>query len=120
MNWLWYPRIAAGTITLVGARGGTGKGMFLTDIAARITKGALWPTMGRTHAPRGRVLWCETEDLIAATVVPRMMAAEADLSRVIIKKSAKDLFAIDNLRAVRDRSEHPAHRAVAVEFVLGH
>lgn len=98
VSWLWYPRIAAGTITLVGAKGGTGKGMFLTDIAARITRAALWPTMDKSHAPRGRVLWCETEDLIAQTVVPRMMAAKADLSRVIIKTSAADLFAIDDLR----------------------
>lgn len=98
VNWLWYPRIAAGTITLVGAKGGTGKGMFLTDIAARITTGSLWPTLSRYHAPRGRVLWCETEDLIAATVVPRMIAAKADLSRMIIKTSAKELFEIDDLR----------------------
>lgn len=98
VNWLWYPRIAAGTITLVGARGGTGKGMFLVDIAARITRGSLWPTLNRSYAPRGNVVWCETEDLIAETVVPRLIAAKAKLDRVIIKTSAKDLFAIDDLR----------------------
>lgn len=98
VDWLWYPRIAAGTITLVGARGGTGKGMFLTDIAARITTGDLWPTKQREKAPKGRVLWCETEDMIEETVVPRLIAAEADRSRVIIKRSARDLFSIENLR----------------------
>lgn len=99
VDWLWYPRIAAGTITLVGARGGTGKGMFLTDLAARITTGSLWPTKQREKAPLGRVLWCETEDLIEQTVVPRLIAAEAKLSRVIIKRSAKELFEIEDLRS---------------------
>lgn len=98
VNWLWWPRIAAGTITIVGAKGGTGKGMFLTDLAARITTGALWPTKAHERAPRGRVLWCETEDLISQTVIPRMIAARTDRSKVILKKSASELFQIKDLR----------------------
>jgi hypothetical protein len=88
-QWTWYPRIGEGGINLMGAPGGTGKGLLCADLAARITKGDVWPFDDDEGAPMGNVLWCETEDSFKAAVVPRLIAAGADRRRVILKKPAE-------------------------------
>lgn len=80
-HWLWYPRIPANGITILGARGGTGKGLVCCDIAARITTGEYWPCSHERIEP-GNVLWGEAEDKLQETVLPRLMAAKADQSKV--------------------------------------
>lgn len=80
-DWLWWPRIPKNAITILAARGGTGKGLVCADIAARITTGNYWPD-STEKAPRGNVLWCEAEDSVEETVLPRLSAAKADISKV--------------------------------------
>jgi hypothetical protein len=99
-QWLWWPRIPAEAITIVGAKGGTGKGFFCSDLAAIVTLGALWPLEDKKEgeeAPHARVMWCEAEDPIDSVVIPRLIAAEADLSRVNFV--TKQQFASLDLRA---------------------
>jgi hypothetical protein len=84
-KWAWYPRIGLGSINLLGAKGGTGKGVLCANLAAHVTRGREWP-LSEAMAPLGRVLWCETEDSFKQAVVPRLIANGADLNRVILKK----------------------------------
>ena len=100
VHWLWWPRIAAGTIAIIGARGGTGKGLMLADLAARVTTGELWPLKEREHAPQGKVLWCETEDMLAQTIVPRLIAARANLKKIVLK-GPKEFFELDLRRYIK-------------------
>lgn len=79
VHWLWEGRIAAGTIALLAGGEGLGKSTLGYWLAARITRGELpGENLGD---PRG-VLVCATEDSWAHTIVPRLMAAGADLDRV--------------------------------------
>jgi RecA-family ATPase len=80
-HWLWYPRIPANGITILGARGGTGKGLVCCDIVGRITTGEYWPC-SRERIEAGNVLWGEAEDKIQETLLPRLIAAKADQSKV--------------------------------------
>jgi Bifunctional DNA primase/polymerase, N-terminal/AAA domain len=80
-DWLWHPYFPAGELALLGAKGGVGKGQATASIVARLTTGILWPD-GTEKAPTGHVLWAEAEDSIDKTVVPRLLANRADLSRV--------------------------------------
>jgi hypothetical protein len=84
-KWAWYPRIGLGSINLLGAKGGTGKGVLCANLAAHVTTGRKWPC-SEAAAPLGSVLWCETEDSFKRAVVPRLIANGADLKRVILKK----------------------------------
>jgi AAA domain len=79
--WTWYPRLPAGQISLLGAPGGGGKGLNAAEYTAVVTTGSDWPD-GTPGPEPGHVLWCETEDPLAEVVVPRLMAAGADRSRV--------------------------------------
>jgi AAA domain len=80
-DWMWHPYFPAGELALLGARGGVGKGQAAASVVARLTRGFLWPD-GSTIEAAGHVLWAESEDSIAKTVVPRLMANNADLGRV--------------------------------------
>jgi len=77
--WLWEGRLALGTLGLLAGREGLGKSSLAYWIAARVTRGQLPGQYAGT--PRG-VLVCATEDSWEHTIVPRLMAVDADLARV--------------------------------------
>ena len=77
--WLWKNRLALGTIGLLAGREGLGKSTLAYWLAARLTRGDLYGHYDGT--PKG-VLVCATEDSWEHTIVPRLMAAGADLARV--------------------------------------
>jgi hypothetical protein len=78
-RWLWNQYIHLGTLSALTGDGDRGKSTVALDIAARVTQGTLEGDLKGT--PRN-VLISTTEDHLAATVVPRLIAAGADLNRV--------------------------------------
>ena len=77
--WLWAGRLALGTLGLLAGREGLGKSTLGYWLAARITRGEL---PGEFQGNPKSVLVCATEDSWEHTIVPRLMAAGADLERV--------------------------------------
>ena len=79
VQWLYEGRLALGTLGLLAGREGQGKSTVSAWIIARVTRGDLPGCfLGQPRA----VFVCATEDSWAHTIVPRLMAAEADLERV--------------------------------------
>ncbi len=77
--WLWEDRIPLSSLTLIGGREGMGKTTIAYQLAADITRGTL---PGYWHGkPRG-VIVAATEDSWEHTIVPRLMAAGADRTKV--------------------------------------
>jgi AAA domain len=119
VTWLWYPRLPASQISLLGSPGGGGKGLNGAHYAACVTTGRAWPC-GSDFAPLGNVLWCETEDPLAEVVVPRLIAADADRSRV--QFASQDAFAAaqDGLRAyILERSVKLIVLSPLISFLKG-
>jgi energy-coupling factor transporter ATP-binding protein EcfA2 len=79
VHWIWKDRIAQGTLALLAGREGIGKSTLAYTIAAQITKG----TLEGDHygKPRGVVI-VATEDSWEFTIVPRLVAAKANLDKV--------------------------------------
>lgn len=78
-KWLYDRRIPAGAITLLAGREGIGKSTISYDLVSRVTRGKL---EGRYFGiPRG-VGVVATEDAWAEVVLPRMVASQADLTRI--------------------------------------
>lgn len=79
VHWLWKDRIPLGELTLLAGREGIGKSTIAYTLAAWMTTGTM---KGRFHGQPRSVLVAATEDSWEHTIVPRLMAAGADLSRV--------------------------------------
>lgn len=77
--WLWSDRIALGTLALLAGREGLGKSTLAYWLAARVTRGEL---PGEYQSTARGVLVVATEDSWEHTIVPRLMAAGADLDRI--------------------------------------
>jgi putative DNA primase/helicase len=83
VEWLWPGRIARGKHTCIAGEPGTGKSQLSIAIIGAITTGGAWPC-GEGQAPLGSVIILSAEDGEADTIVPRLMAAGADLSKIHI------------------------------------
>jgi len=89
IRWLWPQRFALGKLNLIAGDPGLGKSILTLDMAARVTRGETWPVDG-TSAPLGSVLIVSAEDDPADTIIPRLMAAGADLALVRIAEQVID------------------------------
>ena len=86
LNPLWPGRIYVGKLTTLAGVPDQGKSMVTCDIAARVSRGMAWPD-GSGFAPKGTAIFLAAEDDKADTIVPRLAAAGADLTKVKILNS---------------------------------
>jgi putative DNA primase/helicase len=85
--WVWPGRIPEGKLVLLGGPPGLGKSQLTAFMAATISNGGDWPC-GEGSTAVGNVIFMSAEDGIEDTIVPRLMAAGANLDRVHIVASA--------------------------------
>jgi putative DNA primase/helicase len=85
--WLWSGWLALGKFHVLAGAPGQGKTTIAIACAATITKGGHWPDGSRCEP--GNVLMWSGEDDPADTLLPRLMAAGADTSRVFFVKGAR-------------------------------
>ncbi len=83
IRWLWQGRIARGKVSMLAGNPGLGKSQITASMAAIVSTGGCWP-VDRTRCEMGNVVIMSAEDDPADTIRPRLEAAGADLSRVII------------------------------------
>jgi AAA domain-containing protein len=86
IEWLWPGRIARGKHTAVAGEPGDGKSQLSVYVAATISKRREWPC-NEGRAPGGNVIILNAEDGVDDTIVPRLIAAGADLDRVHIVRA---------------------------------
>lgn len=78
-SWVWQDRVPLGGLTIFGGIGGVGKSTFALHLAALASRGELdGDLLGQ---PVGTVVSCSEDDK-ASVVVPRLIAAGADLDLV--------------------------------------
>lgn len=111
IRWAWPGWLAFGKLAIAAGQPGTGKTTIATACAAIISKGGKWPD--GTDSPRGDVLIWSGEDDPKDTLVPRLIAAGADLQRVHFVGSASD--GLDS-RPFDPSRDMPALQAQAVRI----
>jgi putative DNA primase/helicase len=79
-DWLWLHRIPRGAQTISTGWPGVGKSQQQCDIVAHTSTGTPWPD--GSPCPCGDTIMLTCEDSYAKTVVPRLIAAGANLERV--------------------------------------
>lgn len=79
VSWCWDHRIPLSAVTLLAGREGLGKTALCGDLAARVTRGQL---EGDLRGELADVVYVGTEDDRESVLLPRLIAAGADLDRV--------------------------------------
>jgi RecA/RadA recombinase len=79
VTYLWQERVPRGKLTCIDGRMGVGKTTVLTTITGAVTRGGSLP--GQATTLNGAAILISLEDGLADTLVPRLQAAGADLSK---------------------------------------
>jgi hypothetical protein len=80
VSWLWKGWLARGKMHIIAGQPGTGKTTIAMKMAATVSAGGRWPDC--TTARQGNIIIWSGEDDPADTLVPRLEASGADLSKV--------------------------------------
>jgi len=83
IDFLWAGRLARGKHTAFAGEPGDGKSQLSIYVAATISRGGEWPC-NEGRVPLGNVIIFNAEDGADDTIVPRLIAADADMERVHI------------------------------------
>ena len=95
IEWLWYPFIPYGKLTIIQGDPGDGKTTMVLNLAAKLSKGEALDENMKVTEPVN-VIYQTAEDGLADTVKPRLELAGADCERIIvIDESDKSLSMVD-------------------------
>ena len=83
IEWLWYPFIPYGKLTIVQGDPGDGKTTLILNIAAKLSKGEGLDNDMKLTEPMN-IIYQTAEDGLADTVKPRLEKAGADCERIMV------------------------------------
>jgi len=120
IEWLWYPRIPYGHITMLEGDPGEGKSFLTQALATATTLGHGLPTLlERETLPPGNALFFSAEDHLPSIVQPRLSAMGADLDRVFFWD---DLLQLDDegLTVIRSTAIETAARLIIIDPIVAY
>ena len=100
IDWLWYPYIPFGKITLVQGDPGCGKSTLMMNIISAVSNGSFAPDGRRLKKPMHAIYQC-SEDGAGDTIKPRLTAAGADCTKVAFLDEEMDWLTLDDERIRR-------------------
>lgn len=94
LEWLWWPYIARGTVTMLDGDPGIGKSLLTLYLASIVSQGQPLPDQqGKptlATGPPGVVLLLSAEDSVTHTIKQRLTASEADQTRIKVFNTYRD------------------------------
>ena len=92
IEWLWYPYIPFGKITVVQGDAGDGKSTFVLNLAAMLSRGQPMPFTDGTGQPPINIIYQSSEDDADDTIVPRVISAGGDPDRLLFFSIRSGIF----------------------------
>ena len=96
VDWLWFPYIPFGKLTIIQGNPGEGKTYFAMMLTAACTNRKLFPNMEDIEP--FNVIYQTAEDGMGDTIKPRLMEAGADLSRVMVIDDTEEALTLSDDR----------------------
>lgn len=112
VNWLWYPYIPYGKLTIVQGDPGEGKTTFILQLAALLTKGEALPCDKDGNREPVNVIYQNAEDGLEDTIKPRLVQAGADCNRILVIDESQDGLSMTDERLVRAIQETGAKMVI--------
>ena len=100
IEWLWYPYIPFGKLTIMQGDPGCGKTMAALTLAALLSTGSPLPFTEERREPM-TVIYQTSEDGIGDTIKPRLITAGADCTKIKIINEEKNALYFDDSRIER-------------------
>lgn len=100
VSWLWPGYLAKGKLHILAGAPGGGKTTLALQIAAIVTTGGQWPDGSR--CPAGNVVVWSGEDDVQDTLIPRLLAAGADVSRVLFVGDVREKNGVRSFDPAKD------------------
>ena len=97
IEWLWYPFIPYGKLTIIQGDPGDGKTTLALNIAAKLSNGKGLENEIMTQEP-ATIIYQTAEDGLADTVKPRLENAEADCSKILVIDESSKLLSMTDER----------------------
>lgn len=120
VEWIWPGWIAAGHLHLFDGDPGVGKSFVTGDLAARVSRGRSWPD-GAAGSPAAAAILLNAEDDAASTTHARLLAAGADMERILVWRRGDDptdrLEIPGRLGPLREAIESSGARLVIIDPV---
>ena len=89
VQWLWYPYIPLGKVTILMGDPGEGKSTLALNIAAAVSRGLAFPDMHTAVTAPDYVIYQNAEDGLADTIRPRLDKAHADTGMIMCLNELK-------------------------------
>ena len=96
VEWLWFPYIPFGKLTIIQGNPGEGKTYFTMMLTAACTNRKLFPNMEDIEP--FNVIYQTAEDGMGDTIKPRLIEAGADLSRVMVIDDTEEALTLSDDR----------------------
>ena len=96
VDWLWFPYIPFGKLTIIQGNPGEGKTYFAMMLTAACTNRKLFPNMEDIEP--FNVIYQTAEDGMGDTIKPRLIEAGADLSRVMVIDDTEEALTLSDDR----------------------
>ena len=96
VEWLWFPYIPFGKLTIIQGNTGEGKTYFAMMLTAACTNRKLFPNMEDIEP--FNVIYQTAEDGMGDTIKPRLVEAGADLSRVMVIDDSEEVLTLSDDR----------------------
>jgi hypothetical protein len=125
ITWLWWPYLALGKLSMLDGDPGIGKSLLMTQLAASLSRGYSLPDQqGKLTLPTDgpqTTLLLSTEDGLADTLKPRLVAAGADCLKVHVftgwrdQQDAWHAFTLQDLPVLEDAIQDYQPRLVVID-----
>ena len=123
IEWLWYPYIPFGKLTIIHGDPGEGKTTLILQLAALLSRGDKLPCDDTEREPIS-IIYQTAEDGLGDTIKPRLLSGNADCTRIKVIDESEgekvDMNRANEVRSILSQLGRIAEKYKCAIILVGH